>query len=506
LIPRRSRSGLRGAGFASAVLLVGAVTLAPVWLSPVLATNDGPSHVYNAVLADGVRAGRAPFATYFQLEGGLKPDMVSHALLSTLGPPAGWDAAERIVVAIAMAATIAVLLALFSASGATVPALLAPLAGWLATNWFVWGGAYDFALSIPWYAGLLLVLRRPLTPWRHIGVQGLLGLLYLTHFFTFAAGIALVIAVVGWQALIGSAPWRRLVLVAPALVLLAIEMLSGGPGTGSVLPGDAWDALRGLVIGDFVVSVTPLDVLAGVLIMAGTWIVVARRWGEARRSGLRALAGEEVFGLALLVLSLVAPSGVGEGTYIPIRMRFLGVLALTPAIAQAAAALRPARLAVIGVALLAALGVHTTALVNDARAADRNLALIDELLTAAGASDGSWVVTRWTMYRRGLFHVAGYRHLMDRVAARRNMIVLDNYEALYGVFSTMWRRPPDWIQFRPSTSGLTVRLAPGSIRWPGGVFVLHESDRVLQIADPRLQLVRSAVGGPFAVTLVRRRE
>jgi hypothetical protein len=496
----------RSAGFAGAVVLVGALTLAPVWLSPVLATNDGPSHVYNAVLADGVRAGRAPFATYFQLEGGLKPDMVSHALLSTLGPLVGWDAAERIVVTIAMALTFAVLLALFSAAGATVPVLLAPLAGWLATNWFVWGGAYDFALSIPWYTGLLLLLRRPLTPWRHLGVQGLLGLLYLTHFFTFAAGIALVIAIVGWPALIGSAPWRRLGLVVPAIALLAIEMLSGGPGTGSVLPGDAWDALRGLAMGDFLISVTPLDAVAGVLVMAGIWIVVARRWGEVRRSGLRALAGEEMFGMALLVLSLAAPSGVGEGTYIPIRMRFLGVLALTPAMAQAAAALRPVRLAVMGAALLAALGVHTTALVSDARVAGRNLALIDELLTAAGARDGSWVVTRWTMYRRGFFHVAGYRHLMDRIAARRNMVVLDNYEALYGVFSTMWRGAPDWIQFRPSTTGLTVRLTPGAIRWPDGVFVLHESDRALQIADPRLLLVRSAVGGPFAVTLVRRRE
>lgn len=496
----------RGAGVAGAVLLVGALTLAPVWLSPVLATNDGPSHVYNAVLADGVRAGREPFATYFQLESGLKPDMVSHALLSALGPAVGWDTAERLVVTLAMAATFAVLLGLLSTTGTTVPAPLAPLAAWYATNWFVWGGAYDFALSIPWYAGLLLLLRRPLTPWRHAGVQGLLGLLYLTHFFTFAAGIALVVALVGWQALTGSAPWRRLGLVLPAIALLLIEMLSGGPGTGAVLPGDAWDALRGLVIGDFVVSVTPLDAVAGVLIMAGTWLVVARRWGEVRRTGVRALAGEEVFGLALLVGSLVAPAGVGEGTYIPIRMRFLGVLALTPAMAQAAAALRPARLAVAGAALLTALGVHTAALVRDARVASGNLALIDGLLTAAGARDGSWVDTRWTMYRRGLFHVAGYRHLMDRVAARRNMVVLDNYEALYGVFSTMWRGAPDWIQFRPSTTGLTLRLAPGMIRWPDGVFVLHESDRVLQVADPRLQVVRSAVGGPFAVTLVRRRE
>jgi len=487
------------------VLLVGALTLVPVLISPVLATNDGPSHVYNAALADGVRAGRSPFATYFRLEQGLRPNVASHVLLTLLGPPLGWDAAERLVVALAMVATFVVLLALVSASGSPVAAPLTPLAGWLATNWFVWGGAYDFALSIPCYAGLLAVLRSPRTRRRDIAVEALLALLYVTHFFTFAAGIALVIAVVGWRALTESGSWRRLWIALPALALLVIETMSGGPGTGTVLWGERWDSLRGLVIGDFVVSATPLDVAAGGLIMAGVWRVAALRWGAARRSGRLALAGEEVLGFALLVLSLVAPYGVGEGTYIPIRMRYLGALALAPAIAHAAAPLRPARLAVLGAMLLAALGVHTAVLVRDARRVDRDLVLIDRLLTAAGASEGSWVVTRFTMYRRGPFHVAGYRHLIGRVAVRRRMVVLDNYEALYGVFSTAWRGTPDWIQFRPSRSGLTLRLAPGAIRWPGGVFVLHESDRVLQVADPRLALGPTAVGGPFAVTSVRRR-
>ncbi len=487
-----------------AFLAVGAVLVAPVWTSPVLATNDGPSHVYNAALAAGVRAGRAPFATYFQLQGGLRPNMASQDLLVFLAPRVGWDAAERVVVTLAMVATFGTLLALMGPAGSTVAALLAPLAGWLASSWFVWGGAYDFALSIPCFVGLLAVLRRPRTRLSDGVVLLLLALLYVTHFFAFAVGVGLVLAVVGWRAMAWGEPWDRLLIALPGVAWLIIEMLSGGTGTGALLWREPWEALRGLIMGDFVVSVSPLDVIGGAVIMGSVWAVATLRWRALRRTGRSALAGEEVFGLGLLVLSLVAPHGVGEGTYIPIRMRYLGTLALVPAIAGAAAALRPARLAVLTAVLTAALVVHSALLVGDARRTARDVVLIDRLLAAAGAGEGSWVTTRLTMYRRGLFHVAGYRHLVGRVAVYRNLVVLDNYEALYGVFSTVWRGTPDWLQFRQSTTGLTVRLAPGSIRWPGGVFVLHESGHALQITDPRLALGASFSGGAFAVTLVRR--
>jgi hypothetical protein len=500
-----SRLTRRHAAFVGAALLVAAITVAPVWLSPVLVTNDGPSHVYNAALAHGVRVGQQPFATYFELQPGLQPNIASHVLLKMLGPAVGWETAERLLVSVTMLAMCVVLLALMRAREAMFPVFITPLAGWLASNWFIWMGLYDFALSLPVYTGLLLVLGRPLTPRGHVLVQVLLGLLYLTHFFTFAAGIGLVIAFMGWRAILRRDPWRRLWVAFPAISLLLIEILTGGPGTGTLLWGDRWDALRGLAIGQFVVSATPLDAAGGATITAGVLILGGRRWRAARRDGAAAFAGEEVFGLALLVLSLVAPAGVGEGTFIPIRMQCLGVLALVPAVTQAAGAVRT-RLAVLGTVLLAFLGVHMAVLIRDARHVDRDLVLIDRLLTAAGAGEGSWVVTRFTTYRRGMFHVAGYRHVIDRVAVRRRMVVLDNYEALYGVFPTVWRGLPDWIQFRPSTSGLTVRLAPGSLRWPDGVFVLHESYRPLQVAVPRLAFGPSAVGGPFAVTLVRRSE
>lgn len=493
----------------AAALIVGALMLAPVWLSPALATNDGPSHLYNAALADGVRAGQPPFATYFQLETGIRPNVTSERLLSTLGPIVGWDTAERVVVTLAMLATFALALALLN-SGATgsISALLTPLAGWLGTNYFVWAGAYDFALSIALFCGLLLVLERPppFTGFRLIVLQALLGLLYLTHVFTFAIGIALVVAVTGWQAIVGAGAWRRVLAAGPALVLLLIELTTGGPGTGAVFWSDLWDGLRDLLTGDFVVSAGKLDLAAGIPIVVAIGVVAVVRWREAGREGRSAFSGADLFGLALFGASLVAPEGVGPGTYIPIRLRCLAVLALLPAMAQVATR-RRAWLATGAAILLAALVAHTATRLRQAHRWRAELDLIDHLLTAAGATDGSWVATRFTAYRGDIFDVVGQGHAIDRIALHRHMVVLDNYEALYSVFSTTWRGIPDWADFRQATGALTARLIPGQFRWPGeGLFVLHESDRVLRVADPRLAVGRSASGGPFAVTVLRRIE
>lgn len=498
----------RRLALSGAALLVLAVVLAPVWLAPVLATNDGPSHLYNAALAHGVRTGQPPFATYFHLEGGVRPNVMSQGMLATLGPIVGWDAAERVVVTLAMIATFVLAMALLgrrSVGAWLLWPLVTPLAGWLATNWFIWGGAYDFALSIPLFCGLLLVLDHPppLGRARHLALQALLGLLYLTHVFTFAVGIALVLGVIGWQAIVGSGARRGLLVALPALAVLVIEMASGGQGTGAVFWGDLWTGLRDLATGDFVVSAGKLDLAAGIPIVVAVAVVAAVRWREARRDGRRAFSGADLFGLALFVASVLAPQGVGPGTYIPIRMRCLAVVALLPAIAQVVGR-RPAWGAAGAAVLFAALGMHSGALLRQERRWSQNLALIDHLLTAAGAQEGSWVATRFTTYRFGHYNVVGIRHAIDRVALHRRMVILDNYEALYGVFSTTWRGIPDWAEFRQATGALTVRLVPGTIRWPVGVFVLHESDRRLRVVDPRLALGPSAVGGPFAVTLVVR--
>ncbi|MGH7699134.1 MAG: hypothetical protein ACREMJ_01225, partial [Gemmatimonadales bacterium] len=133
------------------------------------------------------------------------------------------------------------------------------------------------------------------------------------------------------------------------------------------------------------------------------------------------------------------------------------------------------------------------------------LGRLEALVAAGQLPQGAWLRTRFTAPRRAHYAIARYHHIADRLAVRRGYVVLDNYEALYHVFPVSWRTRPDWVTFRPSTEGLTVRLVPGDRRWPNVLYVLHESGGRLQAADPRIEIGPTLAEGRFALTPVRRR-
>jgi hypothetical protein len=486
--------------------IVAALVLGPVWASPVLVTTDGPSHVYNALAADAVLSGRLPYAPYLELDADwTRPNQASQLLLVALGRTIGVETGERVLFTLAVAATLAGLLALLARPGGAPLVALAPAAGWLAQSWFVWMGFYDFALSLAGYAALLLLLERAPTLRRRLLVQVLLAALYLTHFLTFALGTGLALAVTGWRALTGRGRWADLVMAAPALALLCLELGSGGTGTGALAAADARQGVLGLVIGDFVMSVHALDAGPGALIMAAVWFTVARRFRAAQRQGLTSVSGAEIFGLLLLVLSVTGPDRVGEGGFVAIRLRCLGAITLLPSVATALATV-PVRVLALGAgAALVALAAHSALVVRAAHIVNHNLARLETLFTRGRVPEGAWLRTRFTGSRRGVYSIAGYSHIADRLAVRRQFIVLDNYEALYHIFPVSWRARPDWVTFRQSIGGLTVRLVPGVLQWPNMLYVLHESERRLQAADPRIEIGPTLVERPFALTPVRRR-
>lgn len=495
---------------AAVVAVVAAAALVPVWASPVLVTTDGPSHLYNALVADAVLSERAPYAPYLEFDRDwTRPDRAAQFLLITLGRAVGFETGERVVFTLAVVGTLAGLLALLGRShsgkeGAPLVAL-APAAAWLAQTWFVWMGFYDFALSLGLYAALLLLLEQEPTPRRRLLVQAVFAGLYLTHFLAFAVGVGLALAVPAWRALSRRGRWQEVAVAAPAFAVLFLELGSGGTGTGALRPADAWLGGRGLVIGDFVVSVHALDVVAGVLIMAAVWFALARRLRAAQREGLASVSGADIFGLLLLVVSVAGPEQMGEGGFVAIRLRCLGVITLLPAIAEALGALSRRTLAAAAGVLLVTLVAHGALIVRDARIVNRNLAQLESLFSTARVPEGAWLRTRFMVYRRGLYSIGGYYHIADRLALRHGYIVLDNYEALYRIFSVGWRTRPDWVAFRQSREGLTVRLVPGNLRWHNALYVLHESDHPLQPADPRIEIDPTLTAGQFALTPVRRR-
>ena len=503
----RDTTTARLRGGALVLSVVAALVVVPIWASPVLVTTDGPSHMYNALVADAVESGRLPYARYMELNTDpTRPNQAAHALLVALGRTIGWETGERVVFTLAVVATLAALLALLARPGATALVALAPAAAWLTQTWFVWMGFYDFALSLACYAALVLVLERAPTPRRRLLAQGIFAALYLTHFLTFAVGTGLALATAGWRALTRQGRWGELAVAGPALALLLLELSVGGTGvSGAVTAADPGLGLLGLVMGDFVMSVHWLDAVGGALIMAAVWFTLGSRLRAAQRDGLASVSGAEVFGLLLLVLSVVGPDQVGEGGFMAIRLRCLGAITLLPSVAMALRGVRAPALGVAAGAALAALAAHGALIVRDARLVHRDLSVLETLFAEARVPEGAWLRTRFGAYRRAPYGIARYSHIADRLAARRRLVVLDNYESYTRAFTVSWRGRPDWLTFRKSIEGLTVRMVPGDIPWPNVLYVLHEGDHRLQAADSRIEIGPTRIGGRFALTPVRRR-
>src|SRR5207247_3292192 len=106
---------------------------------------------------------------------------------------------------------------------------------------------------------------------------------------------------------------------------------TGGTGvSGALTAADPGLGLLGLVMGDFVMSVHPLDAVGGALIMAAVWFTLGGRLRASQRDGLASVSGGEVFGVLLLVLSVWGPDQVGEGGFMAIRLRCLAAIPLLP--------------------------------------------------------------------------------------------------------------------------------------------------------------------------------
>src|SRR5205814_1646180 len=197
---------------------------------------------------------------------------------------------------------------------------------------------------------------------------------------------------------------------------------------------------------------TPRNRLLAQAVFAGLYLTHFLTFAVG--AGLACVSGAEVFGLLLLILSVVGPEQVGEGGFVAIRLRCLGVITLLPAVREALGTLRPRALAASAGVLFVTLAVHGALIVRDARIVNRNLAQLESLFTTARVPEGAWLRTRFMVYRRGLYSIGGCYHIAGRAALRRRYIVLDNYEALYHIFSVGWRTRPDWVAFRQSIEGL----------------------------------------------------
>ena len=487
---------------AAVLALAGAAVLVPVWAAPVLVTTDGPTHVYNAMVAAAARAGRAPYAALLDAPIGVRPAQLSALALEALGHVLPWETAERVLVSLMMAATLAVVLLRSRGQGWPVTVVLAALASWLAHNWFVWMGFYDFALSLVEYVGMILLLARPppVTRRRQVALGALLLLLYCTHFFTLAVSAGLLLTTALSHKRTGVDPRPELRLVGLAILLLLLGFITGGTEGVRPIWAGPWPAIVGLALGDVVRTFHPGDAVGGIALLGSCLAAVAIRLRVAR-TGPR--AAEDLFGIGLLGLSLAAPESIGIGGRIPLRLQMLGVLSLLGAVVAIARTL-PVRwvASLAGVVMLGFLG-HAAYAVAVARDVADDERLLEGLLVAAGATEGAWVRTCFEDNERGLFQIPGYAHLVDRIATRRRLIVLDNYQAYYSVFAVRWRTRPDQLTIRTTPSGFAFGILPGQLDWTPALYLVRESEWSLEADDRRVTLGPTVTEDDFAVTRIR---
>lgn len=480
----------------------GLAIILPLWLVPVLVTGDGPSHLYNAIVAHAVRQGLEPYRLVHSWDAGwLAPNRAAQTILMLLGPSIGWESAERVLLSLSVVGTyLLVLLHLRGTAGAT-SLRFAPIAAWFSQHWFAWMGFYDFSLSIVAFLLLLLSLRRSRGLTRVIAIQVLLPLIYLSHLFTFAVSVGAVLWTSAWRVWKGVESRWHVLAGAPGVLLLLGGYLFGGAGGGG---GIGWEgrlkAIAGLFIGDYLVSLHAVDLVASVLIMALLWLAAARvaRHFSSLPTDLQALA---LFAVLLLCASLLGPDRIGGGSYISARLRIFAALAFLPIFAREAGGWMGW---VVRGTLIGTLLIQGGWAIRASRRAGEDLATIERLLTEAGAARGQWIRTALTDSERGLFRISGYLHLAERAAYRGNLVVLDNYEAPLSIFPVNWIRPPDGLQLEESDGRLVASIIPRAETLIAPVYVIHEADRTIVAGEAGCLVIDSTRrAGAFAVTPVR---
>jgi hypothetical protein len=477
------------------------LALAPVWLSPVPPTTDGPNHVYNAFVRHDLETGGTAYRSVHRLRAGLAPNQAAEEVLIRLGPVIGWRRAEKVLLSLAILVPVVALLTLAGASDWVAIVTV----GTLVQNWFVWMGFYDFALSIALFAFLATVLTRTRGVTRVMLTQAVFLALFFTHLFTFAAGIGLLLGRTLWRRIVGRGSLQEGLNAVPALALFVVEFSSAGR-VGGVGPGVSWGdpvrGLLGLVVGDVVVTFHPIYLLAGVALMVAVWWTGARVLRRLRREGWKSLDSLTAAGLSLLAISLLVPDAMVEGSYVRARVRLLAIVLLLPALLGTLRGLGTSarrRVAVGGILLLV---LHAGWVMVLGRRLERDRRDIAGALGAAGTRPGDWLQTVLRDKERGFYRISAYLHLSDRLATEQGLVVLDNYEAFLQNFSVAWLRVPDELVAAPSGNGWALRRVARELCPATSIFVVHERDRALRSADSLVAVGGSEVRGSFAVTKV----
>jgi len=190
-----------------AFLVLLALQLGLVWTFPRYATQDGPSHLYNAGIIAGLHSGMWPgLSEFFRINPKLVPNWTTYFLLIQFMKVCSAAVAGKILVSI--------YIVLFALSFWWVAEVVRPGSDefriWglvLAGNWFLSMGFYNFCYGLVLFLlcfGYWFKWRKSFAIRQCLVLLVLTSLLYLTHFFCFLMA-AFLIVVTGTAICLGEA-------------------------------------------------------------------------------------------------------------------------------------------------------------------------------------------------------------------------------------------------------------------------------------------------------------
>lgn len=310
--------------------------LLPLWSFKYFPSQDGPSHLYNAILLrDYNRPDRAIFREYFTPNTRPVPNWLSGLSLSALSRVVPPLTAEKIL----MSAYLLLLpLAMRYCLGAIRrrASVLATAMLPFVPNFFYHMGFINFCFS---FAMFFIVLGYWLKHRRRFGTRQMivLAMLSIVAYFTHLVG-----AMMAWMFIVVlslamqpramtlvrrcACQWRVWVAAVPTLALMAFFFL--GPKLGPDLDPACrawWKRLRYPIT--WMKSFDPLELIACVAMIG---VIAGTAWYLWRRRSARAISGLGWLTMIILgvIVFLVMPDNIAGGTYLVVRLAPFPLLAM----------------------------------------------------------------------------------------------------------------------------------------------------------------------------------
>jgi hypothetical protein len=188
-----------------------AVQIAIPWTVPHFVTQDGPSHLYTAVVAKNLLFHAQPYASLYRMNRHLVPSWATTILLALSASVAGTGHAEQLMTSLILC------LGFFSFSYAIrslSPTALrwTPLSNFLLETWFLWMGFYNFYLGIvlaPFAIGFYIRRGGKLTTRAAITLAFAMALLFFVHLLAAAVSLLVLGIIALWLHVVGPALWTK---------------------------------------------------------------------------------------------------------------------------------------------------------------------------------------------------------------------------------------------------------------------------------------------------------